>query len=172
MKKKIGILALVLAIVMCFFTISAFAAGDENGNFQMPFSDSEQVTPEHPDIQTEVDLFEEFEEVFGDLGGEMVFLMLSITLSIFLFFPALVLMIVFIIFNNNTKKKVREYERFFGPLPENKGNYYNPYVNNAPYGTQPVNPSNIPIGTAPAGNQYIPQNDVNNQQGGQSDEKY
>ena len=88
-------------------------------------------------------------------------------MSGFLFFPAIVTMIVFIILNSNTKKKVREYERFFGPLHEIKGNYYNPYVNNAPYGAQPVNPANIPMGTAPAGNRYVPQNDVNNQQGGQ-----
>ncbi len=167
MKRKVGILALVLSILMCFFTISAFAAGNKNGNSQMPFSGSEQVTPEHPDIQTESDLFEDFKDVFGEFSGPMTFFFISMFMSGFLFFPALVTMIVFIILNSNTKKKVREYERFFGPLPENRENYYNHYIYNTPYGTQTVNPKNVPMGTAPAGNQNVPQNDVNNQQGGQ-----
>ena len=57
MKKKIGVLALILAIAMCFFTISAFA-GDDKTSSQMPFVESEQVAPEFPDIQTEADLIE------------------------------------------------------------------------------------------------------------------
>ena len=166
MKKKIGFLAIVLAIAMCFFTISTFA-GEDSGNSQMPFVDSDQITPEHPDIQTEADLFEEFEEVFGESSGPMAFVFISMFLSMFLFLPSLITMIVFIILNSNTKKKVREYERFFGPIPQNTPQYYNPDINNIHYGTQPVNPTNTPMGTAPAGNPYMPQNDINDQQGGQ-----
>lgn len=167
MKKKIGILVLILTITMFCFTINAFAISEENRNSQMPFVDSEEISPEFPDVQTESDLFEDFEDVFGEFSGPMTFFFISIFMSGFLFFPALVTMIVFIILNSNIKKKVREYERFFGPLPENRENYYNPYINNIPYGMQPVNPKNVPMGIAPAGNQYVSQNDVNNQQGGQ-----
>lgn len=83
-----------------------------------------------------------------------------------LFFPSLVIMIVFIILNSNIKKKVREYERFFGPMSNNSPRYYNPNMNNMAYQSQPVNPTGTPMGTAPAGNPYVPQNDINNQQGG------
>ena len=166
MKKKIGVLALILAIAMCFFTISAFAAED-SGNSQMPFVDSDQITPEHPDIQTEADLIEEFEKMFGESSGPMAFVFISMFLSMFLFLPSLITMIVFIILNSNTKKKVREYEKFFGPIPQNASAYCNHNINNVHYGAQPVNPTNIQMGTAPAGNSYVPQNDINSQQGGQ-----
>ena len=167
MKKKIGILALILAIAMSVFTISAFAEGKDNASSQMPFIDSDQISPEHPDIQTEADLIEEFEEIFGESSGPMAFVFISMFLSMFLFLPSLITMIVFIILNSNAKKKVREYEKFFGPIPQNASAYYNHNINNVPYGAQPVNPTNIPMGTAPAGNSYVPQNDINSQQGGQ-----
>ncbi len=166
MKRKIGIFALVLAVLLCFMTVSAFAA-EENGSSQMPFVDSDEIMPEQPDIQTEADLMEDFEEVFGDLGGGMLFFSMSVLLSTFLFLPALITMIVFIVLNSNTKKRIREYERFFGPIPQNVPTYYNANMNNMPYGAQQVNPTGSPMGTAPAGNPYIPQNDINNQQGGQ-----
>jgi len=170
MKKKIGILALVLIFLMCFLTVSSFA-GEDIGNSQMPFVDSDQITPEQPDIQTEEDIFEEFEEIFGEFSGPMAFVFISMFVSMLLFLPSLITMIVFIILNRNAKKKVREYEKFFGPIPQNASAYYNPDIKNAPYATQPVNPTNIPMGTAPSGNPYIPQNNENNQQGGSSDEK-
>lgn len=170
MKKKIGILALILAIAMCFFTINALA-GEDSGNSQMPFYENEEISPEHPDIQTEADLIEEFEEIFGEFSGPMAFVFISMFLSMFLFLPSLITMIVFIILNSNAKKKVREYEKFFGPIPQNASAYYNPDVKNAPYATQPVNPTNIPMGTAPAGNSYFLQNNANISKGGSSDEK-
>ena len=73
---------------------------------------------------------------------------------------------VFGVLNSKTKKKIKEYERFFGPISKNHPTYYNIDTNN-PYGAQPVNTTGMPMGTTPAGNAYIPQNDVNNQQGGQ-----
>lgn len=165
MKRKLSFLAIVLVVLMCFLTIGAFAA-DDSGNSQMPFVDSDQITPEHPDVQTETDLIEEFEETFGDMGGGMIFCFISMMLGSILFFPSLVIMIVFIILNSNIKKKVREYERFFGPMSNNSPRYYNPNMNNMAYQSQPVNPTGTPMGTAPAGNPYVPQNDINNQQGG------
>ena len=54
MKRKLSFLAIVLVVLMCFLTVGAFAA-DDSGNSQMPFVDSDQITPEHPDVQTETD---------------------------------------------------------------------------------------------------------------------
>lgn len=167
MKKKIVILALILAIAMSVFTISAFAEGKDNASSQMPFVDSEQISPEHPDVQTEADLFEEFEEIFGEQGGKMAGIVIMVFITMLLFFPSLVVMIIFIVLNSNTKKKLREYERFFGPAPQNTTRYYNQNTYNPNYQSQAVNPTGAPMGTAPAGNPYVPQYDVNNQQGGQ-----
>ncbi|MBE6799805.1 MAG: hypothetical protein E7529_01215 [Ruminococcaceae bacterium] len=167
MKKKIGILALVIAIAMCFFTISAFAISEENRNSQMPFVDSDQISPEYPDVQTEADLMEDFEEIFGEGGKEFFIAVIIGTLFSLLFFPALIIAIVFAVLHSNAKKKVKEYERFFGPISQNSPRYYNPNVNNMVYQSQPVNPTGVPMGTAPIGNPYVPQNDINNQQGGQ-----
>ncbi len=170
MKKKIGILALVLALLMCFFTISAFA-GEDNRNSKMPFVDSDQITPEYPEIQTEDALMEEFERMFGEGGGKVLIVTMIGAFFMSLFFPALVIVIVFGVINSKTKKKIKQYEKFFGPVPQNAPTYYNPNVNNTPYAATPVNPTGVPMGTTPAGNSYIPQNEINNQQGGSSDEK-
>ena len=125
MKKKIGILALILAIAMCFFTISAFA-GEDSGNSQMPFVDSEQISPEHPDVQTEADLMEDFEEIFGEGGAKIFGVSMVGALFMSLFLPALVVVIVFGVLNGKTKKKIKEYERFFGPVPQKMPNTYTP----------------------------------------------
>ncbi len=169
MKKKIGILALILALLLCFLTISVFA-GEDIGNSQMPFVDSDQITPEHPDIQTEDALMEEFEKMFGDSGGKILIVTLIGTLFMSLFFPALIITIVFGVLNSKTKKKVKEYERFFGSVSQNTPAKYISNVNNAPYTVPPVNPTGVPMGTTPLGNTYISQNDLNKQQGGQFDE--
>lgn len=164
MKKKIGILTLVLAVLMCILTVGAFAISEENGNSQMPFVDADEITPEFPDVQTEADLFE---EAFGEQGGKMMGMVIMLFISMFLFLPSLVVMIIFIVLNSNTKKKIREYERFFGPASQNTLRYYNQNAYNPNYYEKSVNPTNAPMGTAPAGNFYVPQNDINNQQGGQ-----
>lgn len=167
MKRKISVFALVLAVLMCFLTVSVFAAGEDNGYSQMPFVDADEISPEHPDIQTEADLFEEFEEVFGeDSGTFMIAVIVGTLFSSLLFFPAVVVAIVFAVLNSNMKKKIKEYERFFGPVPQNAQRYYNSNVNRMAYQSQPVNPTGAPMGTTPVGNPYIPQNDINNQQGG------
>lgn len=163
MKKKIGIFALVFAIVMSFFAISAAAAGDENGNSQIPFVDSEQISPNQPDIQTEADIIEEFEKMFGEGSGKILNIAMFGVFFMSLFIPALITVIVFGVLNGKTRKKIKEYERFFGSVPQNVPNVYN--QNSYNFQQQPVNPTNVPFGTAPAGD-YIPQNNVNNQQGG------
>ena len=164
MKKKIGILALVLAIVMCFLTVGAFAAGEESGNSQMPFVESEQISPEHPDIQTEADLIEEFEEMFGEGSGKILNIAMVGVFIMPLFIPALIVVIVFGVLNSKTKKKIKEYNRFFGPVPQNIPNMYNSNPYN--YQTQIVNTTNVPMGATPTGN-YASQIDINNQQGGE-----
>lgn len=165
MKRKISICALVLAVLMCFLTVSAFAATEDNASSQMPFVETDEISPEYPDIQTEEDAMEVFEDMFGE-GGEEFFIAVVIgTLFSSLFFPALIIAIVFAVLHSNAKKKVKEYERFFGPISQNAPRYYN--LNIKAYQSQPVNPTCAPMGTAPADNPYIPQNDINNQQGGQ-----
>ena len=163
MKRKIVILSFILAIVMCFFTISAFA-GEASGNSQMPFVDSEEISPEFPDVNTEADLIEDFEEMFGEGSGKILSIAMVGVFFMPLFIPALIVAIVFSVLHGKTKKKIKEYERFFGPVPQNIPNMYNPNPYN--YKTQPVNTTNAPMGTAPTGD-YVPQIDVNNQQGGQ-----
>lgn len=130
MKKKIGILAFVLAIVMCFLTVGAFGAGEENGNSQMPFVESEQISPEHPDIQTEADLIEEFEEMFGEGSGKILNVAMIGVFFMSLFIPALITVIVFGVLNGKTRKKIKEYERFFGPMPQFTPAQYSPNMNN------------------------------------------
>ncbi len=167
MNKKFGILAIVLTVLMCFLSISVFAAGDDMENSQMPFVDSEQISPNHPEIQTEEDFMEDFENLFGNGGEEFFIATVAGILFSFLFFPGIVLVVVFAVLNSKTKKKIKDYERFFGPLSGKQSAYYNQNMYNAPYGSQPVNSTGAPMGTIPTGNIYIPQNDVNNQQGGQ-----
>ena len=162
MKKKIGILALILAFTMCFFTIVAFA-GEDNASSQMPFVDSEQISPQYPNAQTEGDLMEEFEKMFGEGSGKILSIAMVGVFFMPLFIPALTVVIVFSVLNGKTKKKIKEYERFFGPVHKNMPNTYN--LNAYNYQSQHVNTITAPMGTAPLGD-YVPQSDVNNQQGG------
>lgn len=165
MKRKIGILAIVV-ILMCFLTINALATENDNGVSQMPFVDSEQISPEHPDIQTEDELIEEFEKMLGEGSGKIFGIALVGVFFSLLFLPALILVIVFAVLNSNTKKKVKEYERFFGPVSGKAPVYYHSNINGMPYGAPFVNPTSTPIETN-SENTYFPQNDLNNQQGGQ-----
>ena len=163
MIKKIGLLVFVLSILMSFFTISAFATENGIGNTPMPFVESENISPEYPHVYAEGDLVEDFEEMFGEAGSKILSVAMVGALFMFLFLPALLLVIVFGVLNGKTKKKIEEYERFFGPVPQNIPYTYNSNPYN--YQQQPINPSNVPMGNAPIGN-YVPQGDMNNQQGG------
>ena len=164
MKRKILISAIILAVLTCFLTVGVFAAED-NASSQMPFVDTEEISPEYPDVQTEEDLMEEFEAMFGE-GSDKILSVAMIGVFVMpLFIPALIVAIVFAVLNGKAKRKIKEYERLFGPVPQNISNTYNPGYYNMNYQSQPVNPTNVPMGNAPAGN-YVPQGDVNNQQGG------
>ncbi len=164
MKRKILISAIILAVLACFLTVGVFAAEDGVSS-QMPFVDSEEISPEFPDVQTEGDLMEEFEAMFGENSGKILGVTMAGAFTMSLFLPALVVVIIFGVLNSKTKKKIKEYERFFGSVPQNAPNTYNPGYYNMNYQSQPVNPTNVPMGNAPAGN-YVPQGDINNQQGG------
>lgn len=164
MKRKILISAIILAVLTCFLTVGVFAAED-NASSQLPFVEAEEIFPENPDVQTEEDLMEEFEAMFGE-GSDKILRVAMIGVFVMpLFIPALVAAIIFAVLNGKAKKKIKEYERLFGPVPYNSTNTYNPGYYNVNYQSQPVNPTNAPMGNAPAGN-YVPQGDVNNQQGG------
>ena len=131
----------------------------------MPFVDAEEISPEFPDVQTEGDLMEEFEAMFGENSGKILGVTMAGAFTMSLFLPALVVVIIFGVLNSKTKKKIKEYERFFSSVPQNAPITYNNGSYNGNYYSQPVNPTNAPMGNAPTGN-YVPQGDVNNQQGG------
>lgn len=164
MKRKILISAIILAVLACFLTVGVFAAEDGVSS-QMPFVDAEEISPEFPDVQTEGDLMEEFEAMFGENSGKILGVTMAGAFTMSLFLPALVVVIIFGVLNSKTKKKIKEYERFFGSVPQNAPNTYNSGYYNMNYQSQPVNPTNVPMGNAPTGN-YVPQGDINNQQGG------
>lgn len=130
MKKKAVIFVLFLTVLMCFFSVGAFAAGEESGNSQMPFVDSEEISPEFPDVQTEADLIEEFEEMFGEGSGKILNVAMLGVFFMSLFIPALITVIVFGVLNGKTRKKIKEYERFFGPMPQFTPAQYSPNMNN------------------------------------------
>ncbi len=144
MKRKVFISVIILTVLMSFLTLGVFA-GEDNASSQMPFVESEQITPEYPDVQTEGDLMEEFEAMFGEGSDKILSIAMVGVFVMPLFIPALIVAIVFAVLNGKTKKKIKEYERFFGPVPQNAPNTYNPGYYN--------------------GN-YAPQGDANNQQGG------
>lgn len=164
MKRKILISAIILAVLSCFLTVGAFAAEDGVSS-QMPFVDAGEISPEYPTVQTEGDLMEEFEAMFGENGGKILGVAMVGAFTMSLFLPALVVVIIFGVLNSKTKKKIKEFERFFGSVPQNVPITYNNGSYNGNYYSQPVNPTNAPMGNASVGN-YVPQGDVNNQQGG------
>lgn len=169
MKRKIGIFALVLVLIMSLFTVTAFA--EENFS-QLPYSQAETVD----DFGT-VD--EYYEDMFGEASGTMLGAVLCMFICFFLFIPLVVTMIILIVINSKTKKKLSEYKFIYGDISETpyypQNNYYGySPVQNAPYQpvqpvqpvTQPnVMPNTSPMGVNPSGS--VPQGNENIQQGGQ-----
>ena len=123
MKRKLSIFALVLAVLTCFLTVNAFAAEDGVSS-QMPYVETEEILPEYPVVTPEGDLMEEFEEMFGENGGKILGVAMVGAFTMSLFLPALVIVIIFGVLNSKTKKKIKEFERFFGPVPQNAPNTY------------------------------------------------
>ena len=172
MKKRLLITTLILAILACFLTVGVFATED-NISSEMPFVvEDEDIMPEYPVVESEDDALAYFEEIFGENGEKFFNLVMVGATVMSLFFPLLIVVIVFGVLNRKTKKKIKEYEKFFGPVPQNAPNAYNPsYCNTQAYQPYSAN-SNFqqPTGSAqqmgctPAGN-YVPQGN-NNQQGG------
>ncbi len=166
MKRKIGIFALVLVLIMSLFTVTAFA--EENFS-QLPYSQAETVD----DFGT-VD--EYYEDMFGEASGTMLGAVLCMFICFFLFIPLVVTMIILIVMNSKTKKKLREYKFIYGDISDTphypQNNYgYAPYQPAQPVQpvqpvTQPnVMPNTSPMGVNPSGS--VPQGNENIQQGGQ-----
>lgn len=166
MKRKIGILALVLVLVMSLFTVTAFA--EENFS-PLPYSQEEALE----DFGT-VD--EYYEDMFGEASDTVLGAVLCMFICFFLFIPLVVTMIILIVMNSKTKKKLREYKFIYGEIsdipryPQN--NYgYAPYQQEPPVTpVQPVTQPNVmpdvsPMGVNPSG--IVPQGNENIQQGGQ-----
>lgn len=171
MKKRLLLTSVIIAALMCLLTVGVFAAG-ENAPSQMPYFDVEEVIPENPEVETEEGIMDMYEELFGEHAAKIYAVTMAGAACISLFFPLLIITIVLGVMNSRTKKKIKEYQRFFGPMPQNapvlyNQNTYNPngYNSYSAYNQQPVNTAAAPMGSAPVGN-YIPQGNENNQQGG------
>ena len=173
MKKRLLITALLISALMCILTVGVFAA-EENAPSQMPYFDVDDVVPENPEVEMDEGIMEMYEELFGEHASKIYAVTMAGATCISLFFPLLIITIVLGVMNSRAKKKIKEYQRFFGPVPQGAPASYNPNTYNPnpacnPYNynnyQQPVNTSNTPMGSAPVGN-YATQVNENNQQGG------
>ncbi len=132
MKKRTIFISVLMCLLLIFSSFSVFAEdiaiiGGADGETEILVNDGEIV-----DEAVE----EDFEETFGeDFMGAMVFFIVAYMFSM-LCFPALIVMIVFIVKNNKAKKDIKEFEIRFGPMsPIYNGNVNNfnttPYYNNS-----------------------------------------
>ncbi len=98
MKKISKISAIIISFIMllCIFAVTAFAVGEPIGEADMP----------SPELSNEM-----FDEMMGLWG---IIMIASLFSSLFL--PALVVMIIFIVKNNDVKRDLRQYERLFGSV--------------------------------------------------------
>ena len=186
MKKSFAVISVVLVMLLSLGTLTAFASSFEE-EFASAFEESFESSFEESfesglqGESSEEIITSALEEALGEGAKELLPVVIVSTICLLSFFPALIVMIIFIVLNSKTKKQISEYERIYGPVENinmapgfnpymNQGNY-NPYgVNNAP--VQPQNtsiPSYIPQENnkpqEPTIPSYIPQE--NNQQGGQ-----
>ncbi len=157
MKKATVILSMVLVLILSFGTVTAFASGAEFD--EIPY------TYETEDIYADEDIEAMLESTFGEYAGDLVGLVIVASICMLLFVPVLAIMIVFIVLNNKTKKKLREYQKLQVYTPVNVSGIFSqtgtiqnpqPVNTNAPMG---VNPGSIPNAE--------PQNVNINEQGGQ-----
>ena len=114
MNKKAVIFVLVLSLLFSVFSVSSFAA--EKVGSVIPFEGDEEIAPVNPELEYggEFDeVFELYEELFGEAGKAMLILVLAAFFFSSLFVPALVVMIVFIVLNRRARKEIDEYERIF-----------------------------------------------------------
>lgn len=164
MKKRITALILILAVFTCFLSVTALGADavKKHDLSSVPF---EEVVPEHPEIYTDDEIDDILDGIFGEDGKYFIVIWVAMVFGMGLFMPALILVIVFAVFNSNTKKKIKEYERMYGSVLQNSVNYNQYYAPNTVYQNSPVN-TGAPMGTNPGGMYYQPNNDINNQQGG------
>lgn len=156
MKKVSLILSLVLTLLLAFGTVTAFANGAEIEEIPYNF--------ETEDIYADEDINEMLESVFGEFGEEIIGLAVISSMCLLLFVPVLVVMIVFIVLNSKTKKKIREYQNLQLYAPVNvsgifsqSGNFQNP---------PPVNVTPEPAGNNPVDYQNTVPKNNSNEQGG------
>lgn len=110
MKKAKIILALVLVMIFTF-SVTAFATGDTEVYGGEAVQEGDVFNYEYDDGVYEE---ESFEDVFGEDSGSILALSFVMVISMMLFFPALVVMIIFIVMNNKTANKIRAYELAYG----------------------------------------------------------
>ncbi len=169
MKKFASIISLVIVIVLSLGAVVAFAGSADTAEDLIPgygdiydFSSGEGTTEEMLDSI--------LEELIGEGADELLPLVIVSSFCMFAFVPVLMVMIIFIVLNSKTKKKIREYENIYGPVPDNSQMIPKQYQNGGNaygYGAYNTNPGAVENHSVPS---YIPQNNYpqeNNQQGGQ-----
>lgn len=145
MKKFTAIVSLAVALLLCLGTVGVFAASEASA-----VADGDTLYSDYYFADESVE--EIFEEMLGEGAVKLLPVVMVAAVCMLLFIPALIVMIVFIVLNSKTKKKLREYERLYGDVPDGS-RLYNP--NNGQFGSAPFIPTN----------NYPPYN--NGQQGGQ-----
>lgn len=168
MKKFASVVFLVIVISLFLGAVVAFA-----GSADM----AEELIPGYGDIydfsfegSTDDEIGAMVEEIIGEGADELLPLVLASSFCILAFVPVLTVMIIFIVLNSKTKKRIREYENIYGPVPDNSQMLPNQYQNGGnAYGYGAYN-TNSGAGQNYSVPSYIPQNNYpqeNNQQGGQ-----
>lgn len=160
MKKATVILSMVLILILSFGTVTAFASGVEFE--EIPYTYDTQ------DIYGDEDIEAMLEGTFGEYASGLVGIIVVSSICMLLFVPALAVMIVFIVLNNKTKKKLREYQKMqmYAPVaPVNVCGIFS--QTNTMQNPQPVNTNAAPMGVNPCSIPNAePQNNIN-EQGGQ-----
>ncbi len=157
MKKATVILSMVLVLILSFGTVTAFASGAEFE--EIPYTYDTQ------DIYADEDIEAMLEGTFGEYASGLVGIIVVSSICMLLFVPALAVMIVFIVLNNKTKKKLREYQKMQMYAPVNVSGIFS--QTSTIQNTQPVNTNTSPMGVNPGSIPNTePQNNIN-EQGGQ-----
>lgn len=148
MKKKITAVILSL-LILCMLSVSAYAADGDLEFKDLPMT-NEDVYDESFGFGDDYDLFkddydydyddyydyydaDEFlsDELIEEMLSDSKFAMMATLLGMFslMFLPGVVVLVVFIILNSKTKKKIKEYERLIYGGGINMQMGYNPQQN-------------------------------------------
>ena len=128
MKKKIISLLLATVLMLSFFTVSAFATAGTAEAFEEAYEEGFEMVEEYAQSG---DIYGMLQAMYGENYGELVGITIACSVCMLLSFPVFVVMIVFIVLNVKTNKKLKEYKAIC-----QSGVPYTPFAtaNNAPTG--------------------------------------